>query len=64
MISEIDINHFKELWQLPRQAEFVIKDDDTATKYWLDTIDGMYSRCFDADGNLYHFAAFTKVFKV
>lgn len=47
------------LYELNRNQRFTLENDINV--YTLETIDGMYSRCFDEENNLIHFAAFTKV---
>lgn len=46
-----------KLYELKRGSKFKLH----GVEYTLETIDGMYSRCFDVDGNLYHFGANTEV---
>ena len=46
-----------KLYELPRNSKFILNGDE----FTLEKIDGMYRRCFDAAGNLYHFAAWTEV---
>lgn len=76
MINEHDIaDHDCALYELNKGDHFVIVDDDLqvppaheavdkAAQYWFGHIDGMYSYCKDLEGNLVHFAAWTKVRKV
>jgi hypothetical protein len=74
MINEHDINdHECALYELTKGAKFKL-DDSEAIKvpvssnqfkindiFKFERIDGMYSRCFDSEGALHHFAAWTKV---
>ena len=63
-----------ELYNLYRGDKFKLLDDPTIPPaarhgefdvvYKLTNIDGMYSHVTDADGNVYHFAAWTDVEKV
>ena len=46
-----------KLYELAHGSRFVLD----GVKYVLETIDGMYSRCFDQSGNLYHIGASTEV---
>ena len=46
-----------KLYELPRNTRFKLE----GVEYLLEKIDGMYSRCFDKEGNLYYFAAFTEI---
>jgi len=62
MISEVDIRDMKELYTLNKGDKFKLDADDKEV-FVLEKIDGAYSRCFDAAGNLYHFAAWTNVIK-
>lgn len=75
MINEHDISdHDCALYELRKGDKFKIVDDelkvpvahpdvDTAVEYWFGHIDGMYSFCKDPEGNVVHFAAWTKVYK-
>jgi len=60
MISEVDIRDMKELYTLNKGDKFKLDADDKEV-FVLEKIDGAYSRCFDATGKLYHFAAWTSV---
>ena len=46
-----------KLYELKRNTKFTL-DGET---YMLDHIDGMYSYCLDAKGNVVHIAAWTEV---
>ena len=46
-----------KLYELARGSKFRLNGEE----FTLNTIDGMYSNCEDADGNVYHFAAWTIV---
>jgi hypothetical protein len=72
MISEVDINDIKALYELDRGTYFKLADKDVsvppASEPFIDAdvfkfmgIDGMYSKCYDSTGTLIHFAAWTKV---
>jgi len=74
MISEIDINDIKELYNLKPNTEFKLAEHPTVPPaslevskdfddvYKLINIDGMYSYCIDVTTNqVHHFAAWTKV---
>lgn len=72
MISEVDINDMKALYDLERNTHFKLANDVVQVPpasaefkytdvYKFLNIDGMYSRCSDKDGNIHHFAAWTKV---
>jgi hypothetical protein len=73
MINEHDINdHECALYELSMGARFKLADDEIKVPiasnefkindiFKFETIDGMYSRCFDSAGKLHHFAAWTKV---
>ena len=54
LASKKDLTH---LFELQRNTKFMLDGE----KYTLERIDGMYSRCFDSNGNLLHIAAFTDV---
>lgn len=45
------------LYELKPNTQFILCGE----QYMLERIDGMYSRCFDENGNLLHIAAFTDV---
>ena len=76
MINEHDIkDHECALYELRKGDKFKIVDDnlkvpvahdavDLAAEYLFGHIDGMYSFCKDIEGNIVHFAAWTKVKKV
>lgn len=49
-----------KLYEMPRNTKFLLD----GTEYLLEAIDGAYSRCFDNGGNLYHFSANAKVYKL
>ena len=53
-----------QLFNLNREDYFIIDGDHLKTVYRLETIDGMYSRCFDDKGNLHHFSVGTPVIQV
>ena len=73
MISEIDVNDMKALYDLDKGTHFKLSPTEYAQvppdsldftqndvfKYM--GVDGMYSKCYDSLGNLHHFAAWTKV---
>lgn len=73
MISEVDVNDMKALYDLPLRTYFKLSPTEDAQvppaslvfspndvfKYM--GVDGMYSKCYDSLGNLHHFAAWTKV---
>ena len=73
MISEVDINDMKALYDLPYASYFkLLPDNDVkvppasieyvqADVFKFMGIDGMYSKCTDSMGQLHHFAAWTKV---
>lgn len=46
-----------KLYELAKKSKFKLD----GVEYTLERIDGMYSRCLDTKGKLYHFAAFTEV---
>lgn len=73
MISEIDVNDMKALYDLPLRSYFKLSPTEYTQvppdnldftqndvfKYM--GVDGMHSKCYDSLGNLHHFAAWTKV---
>ena len=73
MISEIDINDIKELYDLPHGTYFKIASEDDVSVppdslevavdvvYKFMGVDGMYSKCIAPNGAMHHFAAWTKV---
>lgn len=72
MINEHDIADIKALYELDKGTMFKLADNTVAVPpasepfdymdvYKFMGIDGMYSRCFDSNGTLIHFAAWTKV---
>lgn len=72
MISEVDINDIKALYELDRGTYFKLADKDVSVPpvseaftckgvFKFMGIDGMYSKCFDSNGTLVHLAAWTKV---
>jgi len=68
MLSEIDINDMLNLYELDRDSLFKLYNPDKKQVeeqlFMFHYIDGMYSLCKDMAGGVYHFAAWTKVFKV
>ena len=59
-----------KLYNLTRDKYFTLKGDESKDVYQLETIDGMYSRCFKVNDNnyiggldtvCYHFQAWTEV---
>lgn len=76
MLNEHDLaDHGCALYELRKGDKFNIIDEelkvppahdavDLAAEYWFGHIDGMYSFCKDPEGNIVHFAAWTKVRKV
>ena len=52
------------LHNLNREDYFIITGDVLKNIYRLETLDGMYSRCFDDKGNLHHFSVGTPVIQV
>lgn len=76
MLNEQDLeDHECALYELKKGDTFKIVDDelnvpvahdevDLTAEYWFGHIDGMYSFCKDPEGNVVHFAAWTKVRKV
>ena len=55
-----------KLYELSRDSYFqldngVLLDNDNREVYYFDHIDGMYSLCYDKNGNPVHFAAWTPV---
>ena len=73
MISEVDINDMKALYDLDKGTHFKLAPTDVVSVppasnefhltgvYKFLGLDGMYSRCLDEAGNLHHFAAWTNV---
>jgi hypothetical protein len=73
MISEVDINDMKALYDLDKGTYFKLAPTDVVQVpvdsnefhlsgvYKFLGVDGMYSRSTDEHGNLHHFAAWTKV---
>lgn len=72
MINEIDIQDMKALYELDRGSYFRLADKDPAVPPASDVfnesdvfkfmgVDGMYSKCYDSNGTLIHFAAWTQV---
>lgn len=55
-----------KLYELPRNTKFKIVFDGKADSnvYLLDHIDGMYSLCYNKDGEICHIAAYAPVEKV
>ena len=73
MISEVDINDHIELFNL-QKGEFFTLDlsksvavppasdvFDPRGLFKFMGVDGMYSKCYDSNGGLHHFAAWTMV---
>ena len=50
-----------KLYELKRNSYFIINDDPNKEVFLLESIDGMYSRCYNSDEELIHLAAFTDV---
>lgn len=46
-----------KLYELLRNTKFKFN----GIEYTLERIDGMYSRCFDSEGNLIHLAAYSEI---
>ena len=74
-LAENERLHWCALYELRKGDKFKIVDDelkvpvahdevDLSEEYWFGHIDGMYSYCKDPEGNVVHFAAWTKVRKV
>jgi non-homologous end joining protein Ku len=73
MISEIDIEDMKALYELDKGTMFKLAKQDvvsvppdsesfqTTDVFKFMGIDGMYSKCLDSTGTMHHFAAWTKV---
>jgi hypothetical protein len=73
VISEVDINDMKALYDLDKGTTFKLAPTDMVQVpvdsnkfefsgvYKFLGIDGMYSRSTDEHGNIHHFAAWTKV---
>lgn len=73
MISEVDINDMKALYDLDKGTYFKLAPTDVVQVpvdsdefhlsgvYKFLGLDGMYSRSTDEHGNVHHFAAWTKV---
>lgn len=73
MISEVDINDMKALYDLPKGTFFKLAPTDVvqvpidspkfefADVFKFLHIDGMYSFCTDKNGTVHHFAAWTEV---
>ena len=73
MINEIDIADMKALYEMDRGTMFKLAPQDDvrvpvdSNEYSADDVfkfmgvDGMYSKCYDSNGNMLHFAAWTKV---
>lgn len=53
-----------KLYNLNREDYFIITGDVLKNIYRLETLDGIYSRCFDEQGNLHHFSVGTPVTQV
>lgn len=80
MINEHDIADMCSLYELHRGDKFKLAPEDVAgepvkvppvhdefsfdVEYLFDHIDGMYSFCKDSTGQVVHFAAWTKVYKL
>lgn len=80
MINEHDIADMCSLYELHRGDKFKLAPEDVAgepvkvppahdefsmdVEYLFDHIDGMYSFCKDSAGQVVHFAAWTKVYKL
>jgi hypothetical protein len=80
MINEHDIKDMCSLYELRKGDKFkLVPEDETGepvkvpvahpefafdTEYLFSHIDGMYSFCKDKDGQVVHFAAWTKVIKL
>lgn len=80
MINEHDIADMRSLYELHRGDKFKLAPEDIAgeqvkvpiahdevnfeLEYLFDHIDGMYSFCKDSTGQVVHFAAWTKVYKL
>ena len=73
MINEIDIADMKALYEMDRGTMFKLAPQDVisvpvdSNEFTTDDVfkfmgvDGMYSKCYDSNGNMLHFAAWTKV---
>jgi len=73
VISEVDINDMKALYDLDKGTHFKLAPTDLvqvpvdSNEFHLSGVykflglDGMYSRSTDEHGNVHHFAAWTKV---
>lgn len=80
MINEHDIKDMCNLYELHRGDKFKLAPEEEAgepvkvppvhdevdfnLEYLFDHIDGMYSFCKDSNGQVVHFAAWTKVYKL
>jgi hypothetical protein len=80
MINEHDLNDMCNLYELHKGDKFKLAPEDVAgeevrvppahapvdlhAEYLFDHIDGMYSFCKNSVGEVVHFAAWTKVFKL
>jgi hypothetical protein len=73
MINEVDVSDMKELYELQIGQLFRLASKDGVQVppdsndfefsgiFKFMGVDGMYSKCYDSDGVLHHFAAWTKV---
>lgn len=62
MLSEIDLNDWemidpKPLYDCDRETPVKVG----STLYWFDHVDGMFSVCYDVQGNLAQWSAWTTV---
>ena len=80
MLNKYDLEDMCSLYELHRGDKFKLAPEDVAgepvkvppvhdefsfdVEYLFDHIDGMYSFCKDSEGQVVHFAAWTKVFKL
>ena len=80
MINEHDIKDMCNLYELHKGDKFKLASEEEAgepvrvppvhdpfsfdVEYLFDHIDGMYSYCKDNAGQVVHFAAWTKVYKL
>lgn len=80
MINEHDLEDMCNLYELRKGDKFKVAPEDVAgepvkvpvgreapnleLEYLFDHLDGMYSFCKDSAGQVVHFAAWTKVYKL
>lgn len=50
-----------KLYELHKNDNFMLLDDDTMQVFTFSKVDGMYSVCFNSDGEIVHIKAYADV---